>query len=121
MATSSTSKPMKAALYARVSTLDKGQDPETQLLPLRRLAEVRGWQVTEFVDQGISGSKSSRPALDKLMAEARRGKVDVVVVARFDRFARSTTHLAHRDFKLSTLVPKDYHRQSSATLPFCTP
>jgi DNA invertase Pin-like site-specific DNA recombinase len=84
----------RAALYARTSTLDKGQDPELQLEDLRRLAAQRGWVVAaEHVDAGISGSKAGRPALDALMADARRGKLDVVAVWRFDRFARSTQHL----------------------------
>jgi DNA invertase Pin-like site-specific DNA recombinase len=83
----------RAALYARVSTNDKGQDTETQLVPLRRVAEGRGWEATEYVDEGVSGSTASRPALDRLLADVRAGRVDVVVVARFDRFARSTSHL----------------------------
>ena len=85
---------VRAALYARTSTSGKGQDPELQLVDLRRLAEQRGWDtVFEFVDEGVSGAKAARPALDKLMAEARQGKIDVVAVWRFDRFARSTQHL----------------------------
>jgi len=47
----------------------------------------------EYVDHGVSGAKASRPALDRLMADARKGKLDVVAVWRFDRFARSTKHL----------------------------
>ena len=82
----------RAALYARVSTAD--QDAQLQVEELRRLAEHRGWQVTrEYVDAGVSGSKENRPELDALMADARRGKIDVVAVWRFDRFARSTRHL----------------------------
>jgi len=83
----------KVALYARVSTLN-GQDPETQLLELRAFAERRGWlDIEEYVDRGISGSKDRRPALDRLMADARRRKLDTVLVWRFDRFARSSRHL----------------------------
>ena len=82
----------RAALYARVSTDE--QDPAMQLADLRRLAEHRGWAVVgEYIDHGVSGSKASRPALDRLMADARAGKLDVVTVWRFDRFARSTQHL----------------------------
>ena len=82
----------RAALYARVSTDE--QDPELQVLDLRRLAEHRGWKIAgEYVDRGVSGSKASRPGLDKLMDDARRGRLDVVAVWRFDRFARSTAHL----------------------------
>ena len=84
----------RAALYARTSTSDKGQDPELQLEDLRRLAEQRGWMVVdEYVDEGVSGTKDARPALDALMDDARRGRLDVVAVWRFDRFARSTQHL----------------------------
>ena len=82
------------ALYARVSTKDKGQDPETQLQPLRDLARARGYQVTgEYVDHGISGAKERRPELDRLMRDAKRKQFDAAVVWRFDRFARSTAHL----------------------------
>ena len=83
---------LRAALYARVSTDE--QDPELQVVDLRRLAEHRGWRVVgEYVDRGVSGSKASRPGLDQLMDAARRGRLDVVAVWRFDRFARSTAHL----------------------------
>jgi DNA invertase Pin-like site-specific DNA recombinase len=79
----------KAAIYARVSTPD--QCPESQIYDLRKLAEQRGFDVVqEYCDHGISGSKARRPALDSLMADARRGKFSVVLVAAFDRVARST-------------------------------
>jgi DNA invertase Pin-like site-specific DNA recombinase len=82
----------RVALYARVSTFD--QHPETQLLDLEQLAVHRGWQVVEtYVDQGISGTRVRRPALDKLMADAARHKFDIVAVAAFDRLARSVRHL----------------------------
>lgn len=82
----------RAALYARVSTNE--QDPDLQLADLRRTAEQRGWTVAgEYIDQGISGAKASRPDLDRLMEAARARKIDVVAVWRFDRFARSTQHL----------------------------
>lgn len=84
---------MKVAIYARVST-DYGQNPETQLLPLRQLSAARGWQIhREYIDQAQSGMKASRPALDDLMRDARRRAFDAVVVWRFDRFARSLKHL----------------------------
>jgi len=90
----STAKPPKAvALYARVST-HNGQDPEVQLGALRAHVAQRGWQIAdEFVDVGISGSKDRRPALDRMMKAAWEGKFQVVMVWRFDRFARSTKHL----------------------------
>ncbi len=82
----------RVGLYARVST--NGQNPETQLLALRDYSKARSLEVfSEFVDVGISGSKDSRPALNGLMADARKRRFDAVLVARFDRFARSTRHL----------------------------
>ncbi len=84
----------RVALYARVSTKNNGQDPETQLMALRDYAQARKLEVfSEYVDIGISGSKDSRPALNRLMADARKRRFDTVLVARFDRFARSTRHL----------------------------
>ena len=82
----------RTAIYARVSTLD--QSTESQLLDLRRYVQDRGWKVyREYVDNGISGTKESRPELDRLMADAKKRKFDIVLVWRFDRFARSTRHL----------------------------
>lgn len=87
------SRLVRAALYARVSTLN-GQNPEMQLNDLREYALRRRWQVVgEYVDTGISGVKDSRPELNRLMAEAHKRRIDVVCVWKFDRFARSTTHL----------------------------
>ena len=85
---------LRVALYARVLTKNNGQDPETQLMALREYASARKLAVfAEYVDVGISGSKDSRPALNQLMADARKRRFDTVLVARFDRFARSTRHL----------------------------
>src|SRR6202140_1476024 len=84
---------MKTALYARVST-NNGQDPEMQLRELREYCHRRGWEVSqEYVDVGMSGAKEKRPELDKLFADAHRRHFDAVVVWRFDRFARSVSHL----------------------------
>jgi len=81
------------ALYARVSTRDK-QEPLTQLNPLRDYAQLRGYViVAEYLDIGISGAKCSRPQLDRLMKDARQRKFDLILVQRFDRFGRSTSHL----------------------------
>jgi DNA invertase Pin-like site-specific DNA recombinase len=83
---------MRAALYARVSTLD--QTCENQLIELRRYGEARGWTICrEYVDHGVSGSKDRRPALDELLADARRRKIDVLVCWRLDRLGRSLRHL----------------------------
>ena len=85
---------MKAAIYARVSTANNSQDPEVQLRELREYCQRRGWETaSEFRDVGVSGSKDSRPQLNRLMADAKRRRFDAVVVHRFDRFARSVSHL----------------------------
>ncbi len=85
----------RAALYARVSTDDRGQDPETQLRLLREYAERRSFTVAaEFVDYA-SGTRNDRPQFKKLMEAARRRAVDVVLVWRYDRFARSTQALVN--------------------------
>jgi DNA invertase Pin-like site-specific DNA recombinase len=85
---------MRTALYARVSTSDKGQDPEVQLRELREYCERRGFTIAgEYVDIGVSGSKDSRPQLNRLMIDAAKRKFDAVIVWRFDRFARSVSHL----------------------------
>lgn len=82
----------RVAVYARVSTAD--QDPETQLRELRSYVERRGWALTEeFVDHGVSGVKESRPALNRLLSEARKRRVDVILVWALDRFGRSLRHL----------------------------
>ena len=83
----------RAALYARVSTTNHGQDVGLQLDELRLVAAQRGWVVSEYVDAGISGSVDRRPGLDRLMGDARAGRLDIVAVWRFDRFARDTRHL----------------------------
>lgn len=85
---------MRVALYARVSTIDKGQDPELQLRELREYAGRRELEiVSEYVDRGISGSRESRPALDRLLADARRRKFDALLVWKIDRLGRSLKHL----------------------------
>jgi DNA invertase Pin-like site-specific DNA recombinase len=81
----------RVALYARVSTRD--QDCEAQLRDLRAFAALRAWDVTEFVDNGYSGAKTERPALDALLAAVRVGEFQVVATWKFDRFARSTRFL----------------------------
>jgi DNA invertase Pin-like site-specific DNA recombinase len=82
----------RAALYCRVSTVD--QHPETQLLDLRQFADQRGLQIVqEYVDHGFCGARARRPALDRMMEDARRHKFDAVMVWACDRLARSTKHL----------------------------
>jgi DNA invertase Pin-like site-specific DNA recombinase len=85
---------MKAAIYGRVSTT--AQDTNLQMREVRQFVQRRGWQIAEeYIDKGISGSKEKRPALDKLMSEAKRRRFDAVVVYRYDRFARSLRHLVN--------------------------
>jgi len=84
----------RAAIYARVSTNKNGQDPTMQTRELEEYCQRRGWEVAGcYVDNGISGSKESRPELDRLMADAHRRRFDAVAVWKFDRFARSVSHL----------------------------
>ena len=82
---------MRAALYARVSTLD--QAPENQLIDLHRYVEARGWTAVEYVDHGVSGTKERRPALDALIKDAKRRRFDVLVCWRIDRLGRNLRHL----------------------------
>jgi DNA invertase Pin-like site-specific DNA recombinase len=84
----------KVAIYARVSTTNHGQDVGLQTRELRQFAEARGWTVAgEYIEEGVSGAKDSRPELNRLMADAHKRRFDVVCVWRFDRFARSVSHL----------------------------
>jgi DNA invertase Pin-like site-specific DNA recombinase len=84
---------MRAAIYARVSTLD--QEPENQLVELRRYIAARGWAAVEYVDRGISGAKDRRPALDQMLTDAKRRRFDVLVFWRLDRLGRNLKHLEH--------------------------
>lgn len=85
---------MRVGIYGRVSTTNHGQDVSMQTRELREYCERRGWQIAgEYLDEGISGAKEKRPELDRLMADAHRRKFDVVAVWKFDRFARSVSHL----------------------------
>ena len=89
----SSSTTMRVAIYARVSTLH-GQNPEMQLDELREYASRREWTIVDsYVDEGVSGSKESRPELNRLMADAHRRRFDAVLVWKIDRFGRSLKHL----------------------------
>jgi DNA invertase Pin-like site-specific DNA recombinase len=93
---------MQAAIYCRVSTLD--QHPETQLLDLQQLASQRGFEVVKsYVDHGISGTRTRRPGLDEMLADARRGRFEVLLIWSCDRIARSTRHLLEVLDELSRL------------------
>jgi DNA invertase Pin-like site-specific DNA recombinase len=84
--------PKRVAFYARVSTSD--QHPEIQLHALRQYAEARGLEIAgEYADHGVSGAKDRRQALDRLMADAKRRRFDVLACTKLDRLARSVHHL----------------------------
>jgi DNA invertase Pin-like site-specific DNA recombinase len=92
---------MRVGIYARVSTLI-GQSPEMQLTELREYTSRRGWEIfSEYVDSGISGSKESRPELNRLMSDAHQRKIDAVLVWKIDRFGRSLKHLVNSLAELS--------------------
>lgn len=83
-----------AAIYSRVSTVGHGQDPAVQTRELVEYCQRRGWEVFDlYVDNGVSGRKDSRPALNRLMADAHARRFDVICCYRFDRFSRSVSHL----------------------------
>jgi DNA invertase Pin-like site-specific DNA recombinase len=85
---------LNTAIYARVSTSNTGQSPEMQIRELREYCKRRGWKISHaYIDEGISGAKESRPQLNKLLADAHLRRFDAVVCWRFDRFARSVSHL----------------------------
>ncbi len=86
-----TSRHRRAAVYVRVSTHD--QEVENQLADLRSFVEARGWEAREYVDEGVSGAAVQRPALDRLLSDAKRRRFDVVVCWRLDRLGRSLKHL----------------------------
>lgn len=83
---------MRVSIYSRVSTTDQSAD--MQVRELREYCERRGWELAhEYTDRGVSGAKESRPELNRLIADARKRRFDSVVVWKFDRFARSVSHL----------------------------
>jgi DNA invertase Pin-like site-specific DNA recombinase len=84
---------IRAAIYARVSTFN-GQNPDVQTREIEEYCHRRGFEVFgAYVDKGVSGKKDSRPQLNRMMEDAHQRRFDVVVVARFDRLARSVSHL----------------------------
>jgi DNA invertase Pin-like site-specific DNA recombinase len=95
---------LRAALYARCSTNDKGQDPELQLLPLREYCQRREFTISgEYIDNGVSGTKDRRPQLDRLMDAARKRQFDIIIVWKLDRFGRSLKQLVVALDELSSL------------------
>jgi len=111
---------MRVALYARISTNGHGQDVTMQTRELKEYIERRGWQLAgEYVDVGISGTKEKRPELDRLMADAHRRRFDAVVVWKFDRFARSVSHLlrALETFKAQGIEFVSFSEQMDTSTP----
>ena len=95
---------MRVGLYARISTSDRGQTPELQLNPLREYCKARGWTISgEYIDRGISGVKDRRPQLDKLVNDAKKRRIDCVIVWKLDRWGRSLKHLINSLSELQAL------------------
>jgi len=110
----------RVAIYARVSTVNHGQDVSMQTRELHQFAGARGWNVAgEYIDAGVSGAKDSRPELNRLMADAHKRRFDVVCVWRFDRFARSVSHLlrALETFKALGIDFVSYSEQMDTSTP----
>ena len=91
MTTRTSTATQRCAIYARVSTME--QTTENQLAELRRYVEARGWTAHEYIDEGVSGAKDRRPALDELVRDAKRRRFDVVICWRLDRLGRNLKHL----------------------------
>ena len=93
---------MRTALYARCSTTDQSVEP--QLDTLRGYTAARGLDVVEeYVDHGVSGTRDRRPALDEMLAKAKRRSFDAIAVVKLDRLARSTRHLTSLAAELEAL------------------
>src|SRR6185436_17723751 len=110
---------MKTAIYARVTTVN-GQSPQMQLRELRGYCKRRGWPIVrEFVDVGVSGGKEKRPQLDHLVADAHKRHFDAVVVWKFDRFARSVSHLlrALESFRALSIAFVSFSEQLDTATP----
>jgi DNA invertase Pin-like site-specific DNA recombinase len=102
----------KCAIYARVSTPEQRID--NQLYDLRKFAEQRGYDVAcEYTDVGVSGSKARRPGLDLMLKDAHKRKFGVVIVAAFDRIARSTKHFLTVVDELDCLGIEFYSRREN--------
>ena len=110
---------LRVALYARVSTLDKGQDPETQLIQLREYAKRRNFEIIgEFIDYA-SGTSEERKQYKLMIEAAKKRKIDVVLVWRYDRFARSTQALVNalKEFKNLGIDFISYQENIDTTTP----
>lgn len=93
---------MRTALYARVSTTD--QNCEQQLSAIREYVTLRGWTIAgEYIDHGVSGTRDSRPELNKLMTLAKKRQIDAIACWKLDRWGRSVQHLVNSIRELSDL------------------
>jgi DNA invertase Pin-like site-specific DNA recombinase len=92
MNTPGTARRLRVALYARVSTRDKDQNPEVQLEAMREYVQTRGWEAVEYVDTAAAGDLAHRTAWARLLGDAGRRRVDRVLVWKLDRAFRSTLH-----------------------------
>ncbi len=92
MANRPADRPVRVALYARVSTRDKDQDPELQLEAMRDYVRTRGWGTVEYVDTAAAGDLAHRTAWARLLADAAQRRIDRVLVWKLDRAFRSTLH-----------------------------
>jgi DNA invertase Pin-like site-specific DNA recombinase len=113
-ATAVATRTIRVALYGRVSTRDKDQDPQLQLVPMREYAAARGWEIVEYVDCASAGDLAGRTAWARLLEDARRRRLDHVLVWKLDRAFRSTLHclstlqeLEHRGVGFSCLTQSD--------------
>jgi putative DNA-invertase from lambdoid prophage Rac len=95
---------MRIAIYCRVSTADKNQDINLQMIPLREYAERQGWSIAkEYVDVGYSGGTDKRPGLQAMLKDCRRRLVDGVVIWKLDRLFRSLEHFVQLTSELQSL------------------
>lgn len=113
------SKKLKTAIYTRISTDEKKQNIQTQLHPLQEFTKARSWKVYEIYTDQASGAKEERPALKQLLSDAHKRLFDVVLVFRFDRFARSTKQLiqALETFKSLGIDFVSYQENIDTTTP----
>jgi DNA invertase Pin-like site-specific DNA recombinase len=107
----------RAIIYVRVSTGEQNLDMQLKELP--EYIQRRGWELVDTYSDKITGAKDRRPGLDRLMADARKRRFDVVVVWKFDRFARSTSHLlrALEEFQALTIDFVSLHESVDTSTP----
>src|SRR5215218_825235 len=106
----------RAAIYARVSTVDRGQDPETQLRQLREYADRRGFALAEEYVDYASGSRNDRERYRAMLEAARKRRFDVLLVWRYDRFARSMQELVNALAEFEGPCPGGWCRSSGPQL-----